>query len=340
MHDHELQFAIDDVRSDPKLHSSNDAFTPNKIILDKIYIAILLAALIFLIIVHYAFHLDQLSIEKKYLPLMPRFIMGMISVILVLLLLKVSKVYYLAKLRSHASRHHLMDLFKLLTRIILICIVLSVFYVNWYTAVVSLGLISVILGFALQTPVLSLIGWVYILVRKPYKIGDRIKVGEDAGDVIDIDFLDTTMWEVKGDRLSSDQHSGKIIRFPNSNILSASVFNYSWALFPFIYDEVIFYLPTNSNIGTISKILLEVAEEQLGQDYKEQLSFFKKLLHENKIPMEDISEDPQVYFKPNDPASLMAILVYPVMPKLSGEKSKSITQDVLRRLQENGMNDQ
>ena len=90
---------------------------------------------------------------------------------------------------------------------------------NWYTAVVSLGLISLILGFALQTPITSFIGWIYILVRKPYRVGDRIRIGEANGDVIDVSYLDTTLWEFGGEYLSTDHPSGRIIKFPNSNVL-------------------------------------------------------------------------------------------------------------------------
>jgi small-conductance mechanosensitive channel len=53
---------------------------------------------------------------------------------------------------------------------------LTIFFQNWYTAVVSFGLLSLILGFALQTPITSFIGWIYILVREPYRVGDRIKM--------------------------------------------------------------------------------------------------------------------------------------------------------------------
>jgi len=30
-------------------------------------------------------------------------------------------------------------------------------------------------------------------VREPYRVGDRIKIGNAAGDVIDVNYLDTTL---------------------------------------------------------------------------------------------------------------------------------------------------
>jgi amino acid transporter len=50
-------------------------------------------------------------------------------------------------------------------------------FINWYNAIVSLSVISLIFGFAMQTTLSSFIGWVYILVREPYRVGDRIRIG-------------------------------------------------------------------------------------------------------------------------------------------------------------------
>lgn len=110
-------------------------------------------------------------------------------------------------------------------------------FANWYTAVVSLGLVSLILGFALQTPITSFIGWIYILIRTPYRVGDRIRIGNATGDVIDVSYLDTTLWEFGGEYYLPITPSGRIIKFPNSSVLSTAVYNYSWPLFPFIWNE-------------------------------------------------------------------------------------------------------
>ena len=48
-----------------------------------------------------------------------------------------------------------------------------------------LGLLSAGLAIALQTPLVNLAGWAFILWRQPFKVGDRIQLGADRGDVID-----------------------------------------------------------------------------------------------------------------------------------------------------------
>ena len=46
-----------------------------------------------------------------------------------------------------------------------------------------------------------------------------IEHGEITGDVIDVGYLDTTLWEFGGQYLSSDHPSGRLIKFPNEKVL-------------------------------------------------------------------------------------------------------------------------
>jgi len=85
--------------------------------------------------------------------------------------------------RSHTKKisYNIIRLIRFLSFLIAGFIVISFLFAKWYTAAVSLGLFSLVLGFALQTPISSLIGWFYIIIRTPYRIGDRIQVGDFTG---------------------------------------------------------------------------------------------------------------------------------------------------------------
>jgi small-conductance mechanosensitive channel len=326
----DIQEALNDVESSSKRKKKH--LIPVSSTKEKFYVTVYLISLVALVIFHFAFKLDQLGIEKKYVPYLPHVITGGISVVLVLLLSTLFKIYYINEIKDRASRFNLTRLLHLVSRSILFFILLSVFYANWYTAVVSLGLISIVLGFALQTPILSFIGWVYILIRKPYKVGDRIKVGEDTGDVIDIDYLDTTMWEIKGENLSSNHPSGSIIRFPNSNILNASVFNYSWALFPYVFHEITFYVSYDADLSYISSTIKKIAEEELGKEQSKEINEYKTLLTHAHIDEENIKENPEVTFKPADNMWLQAILMYAVLPEDEREVQIRLTRKIFAEL--------
>jgi small-conductance mechanosensitive channel len=53
----------------------------------------------------------------------------------------------------------------LIVALLITLIAISVIFVNWYAALTALGVGSVIIGLAVQTPMKSFIGWIYILVR-------------------------------------------------------------------------------------------------------------------------------------------------------------------------------
>jgi small-conductance mechanosensitive channel len=245
---------------------------------------------------------------------------------------QVIKIFIISKLPSRVSRYNLRRVLTLLTLLVMIFIVISVLFVNWYTAFLSLGLISLILGFALQTPITSLIGWVYILVRTPYRVGDRIKIGEASGDVIDVSYLDTTLWEFGGEYLSSDHPSGRLIKFPNSNVLNEAVYNYSWPLFPYIWNEIKFSIAYESDLNFVATTMQEIAAQEIGTEMMERVKVFKNLLSRTPVNELDVKEAPVVLFRTNPNTWIDAIVRYLVHPKQSGRVKTNMTKKMLERL--------
>ena len=177
-------------------------------------------------------------IGSKFIPLIQseidlshRFLRGAALIIIVLAVAKSAKVYAIGRLDDAVTRFTLKRILYLVTGILIALIAISVIFVNWYAALTALGIGSIIMGLAVQTPAKSFIAWIYILVRQPYRVGDRIKIGDATGDVIDVGYLDTTLWEFGGQYISGDHPSGRVIRFPNEKVLDEIVWNYSWPLF-------------------------------------------------------------------------------------------------------------
>jgi small-conductance mechanosensitive channel len=210
--------------------------------------------------------------------------------------------------------------------------VLTILFQNWYTAVVSFGLLSLILGFALQTPITSFIGWIYILVREPYRVGDRIKIGTATGDVIEVNYLDTTLWEFGGDYLSTEHPSGRIIKFPNSTVLSSPVYNYTWPLFPYIWNEIRFHVAYNSDLEFIAATMKEVAEQEVGEEMMKQVEVFREILAQTPVNHVEVQERPVVMFRTSENTWLEAIVRYLVHPKEAGRVKSRLIMELLEKL--------
>ncbi|MCB0197625.1 MAG: mechanosensitive ion channel, partial [Anaerolineae bacterium] len=59
-----------------------------------------------------------------------------------------------------------------------------------------LGLASAGLAIAMQGPLTDLAGFLLIISRRPFEVGDRIEIDGHAGDVVDIRFLQFTLMEI------------------------------------------------------------------------------------------------------------------------------------------------
>jgi len=262
----------------------------------------------------------------------PRAVLGAIGIATVITVVKSIDVYLIDRITDPVSEYNLRRILKLLATCVVAFIVISVLFVNWYTAVVSLGVFSVILGLALQTTFTSFIGWIYILVRTPYRVGDRIKIGGATGDVIDVGYLDTTLWEFGGDLLSTDHPSGRVIKFPNANVLSSAVYNYSWPLFPYVWSEIKFHVAYESDLEFVSETMQDIAREELGEAMIERVRTYKNLLKETPVDELQVRERPNVIFRVSDNTWLEAIVRYLVPPREAGRIKTRLIKRMLERL--------
>jgi small-conductance mechanosensitive channel len=275
---------------------------------------------------------NVLPISQTTLARLHRYVLGAFAVAGVLTVSKGIEVYAISRLHNAVARYNLQRVLRLLVVAVCALILISVLFVNWYAAVVSLGLISLVLGFALQTPISSFIGWVYILLRAPFRVGDRIEISDLRGDVIDVSYLDTTVWEIGGRHLSTDHPSGRLIKFPNSNVLSGAVINYSWPLFPYIWNEIKVNVAYESDLEFVSSTMKRLAEEEVGEMMMEKVKVFRELLAKTPIDHLDVSEKPAVVFRVSDNTWIEAIVQYLVHPKEAGRVRTRLTRKILEAL--------
>src|SRR5205807_8035427 len=127
-----------------------------------------------------------------------RLLLGFALVVIVFVIAKSVRFYAIGRIEDSATLFTLRRILLLVAGLLIAAIAVSVVFVNWYPAVAALGVGSIIVGLAVQTPMKSFIAWIYILVRRPFQVGDRIQIGDATGDVIDVGYLDTTLWDSAG----------------------------------------------------------------------------------------------------------------------------------------------
>jgi small-conductance mechanosensitive channel len=298
---------------------------------DKFWLGTHAIVLVGLVVFYYVLQFRVFGFAARFIPFIQKVDKSAIAIVLLLAVAKTVDVYLIRRIHSPVSRYNLRRVAKLLFALFLIFAV--IFLQNWYTTVVSIGVLSLILGLAVQTPMTSFLGWIYILVRAPYRVGDRIKIAEATGDVIDVSYIDTTLWEFGGgDLLSTDHPTGRIIKFPNSKVLSSTVYNYSWPLFPYVWNEIKFSIAYESDLDFVAETMQRIAAEEVGEKMMKQVTVFRELLAQTPVDQLEVREYPSVLFRVNANTWLDAIVRYLVPPKEAGRVKTRLIKKLLAAL--------
>lgn len=139
-----------------------------------------------------------------------------------------------------------------------------------------LGLVSAGIAIALQDPIVDLAGWLFIVSRRPFVMGDRIQIGELLGDVVDIRIFQFSMLEIGGGRINAEQSTGRIIHVPNGEVFKKAVINTHQGL-PYIWNEIDVMITFESDWRRAKSLLMEIVEQlapdvsQAAQQYLRQV---------------------------------------------------------------------
>ncbi len=126
-----------------------------------------------------------------------------------------------------------------------------------------LGLLSAGIAIALRDPIVNLAGWGFLVWRRPFEVGDRVQIGDRAGDVIDIRIFQFTLLEI-GNWVNADQSTGRVIHVPNGDVFTQTLANYSKG-FRYIWNELSIVVTFESDWEK-AKGLLEEINRRHGED--------------------------------------------------------------------------
>lgn len=123
-----------------------------------------------------------------------------------------------------------------------------------------LGLVSAGIAIALADVLKNMAGWIFILSRRPFQVGDRIEVTGLKGDVVDIRLFRFTLMEVQG-WVEAEQSTGRLVHVPNGVVFNQAVANYTEG-FAYVWEETPVLVTFESDWKLAEKLILESLEEQ------------------------------------------------------------------------------
>ena len=167
----------------------------------------------------------------------------------------------------------------------------------------------------------------YINIKKPFELEDRIEIDGIKGDVVSIRTLGFEILEV-GDRVNAEQSTGWIFHIPNYLIFTKPLKNYTKA-FKYIWDEVTIKVPLDADIEKTKTILYDIIENN---------EILKTIPRKMEDAVADVILEYRIYYNHLDPIIYTKIvdshvelyLRYIVHPK----KARNVQDDIYLKILE------
>lgn len=238
-------------------------------------------------------------------------------------------------LRTATKRraHDVRNVLRLVFGGVGIIALLGVLTDQWIGVLLSLGVVGFAITFALQQPLLSLLGWFYIMVKRPYSVGDRVRIGDTKGDVIEVDFLVTTIWEIGGELVSTNQPSGRVVTVPNSMVLSSEVTNFGGGGSQYVWNELQLQVSYETDVDVATQIMIEEADAVVGKEMADSIADFRERLAETPVELE-VTDGPSVNVTQGE--SWIELRLRYIVPPRQGTRIKNrLYKQILARFNEN-----
>ena len=153
------------------------------------------------------------------------------------------------------------------------------------------------LTLALRELIFNFFAGIYIKMRKPFAIEDRIEINNIIGDVVNINALSFEVLEVN-DKSNGEQSTGRIISFPNGFALNNPVKNYVKE-FKYIWDELNVRITLDSDIKKTKNILYRIVNNN---------EIVKNIPKKMENEINNISIDYRIYFNKLKPIIYTSIV--------------------------------
>ena len=250
-------------------------------------------------------------------------------ILVIIIIQRLVKRFLLRKISDIKIKYQWQKI-SLYIAVFLIILFLINTWLNIFGSVATfLGLISAGIAIALKDPLVNMVAWLFILIRQPFKVGDRIQIGDIAGDVIDIRLFQFSLNEI-GNWVDAEQSTGRIIHIPNGKVFTDAQSNYT-AGFEYIWHEIPVLLTFESNWKKAKKILTDVVTEhgvKLSQEAEKQIKAAARtfLIFYNKLT-------PIVYTTVKDSGVLLT-LRYMCNPRERRSMEEKMWEDILNKFAE------
>ncbi len=175
------------------------------------------------------------------------------------LIRRIGRLFLARAVEDRVSQYRWRKTFVYLTMTIASVFILAIWVDGLSQVGTFLGLVSAGVAIALKDILVDIAGWLILMTKPPFEVGDRIQIGPHSGDVVDTSLLNFHLLEI-GNWVDSDQSTGRLIRIPNSKIITDPISNYT-SEFPFLWHEVPVVFTFESDWRRAKELMLKMVTE-------------------------------------------------------------------------------
>jgi small-conductance mechanosensitive channel len=214
---------------------------------------------------------------------------------------------------------------------ILILVFLGVIWVAGLERLATFaGILGAGLAVALHDTIANIAGFLFIILRRPFEVGDRIEIEGVAGDVIDIRLFQFSLLEI-GNWVDADQSTGRIVQVPNGKVLRAATASFNKG-FEYIWHEIPVLITFESDWKKAKGILEDIVDEDtfvVAEEVERQVqrAASRYLIYSGKVT-------PIVYTTVRDSGVLLTVR-YMTKPKTRRGTEQQLWEQILERFAEN-----
>jgi small-conductance mechanosensitive channel len=223
----------------------------------------------------------------------------------------------------------------LVRRIVLWALVIAIIGSSFASELGSLvtfaGLITAGLAVAMQSILVSVVGYFFLIGKYGIRVGDRVQIGAVSGEVIELGLVRMHLMELNDHGLLGP--TGRVVAFANS-----IVFQSSGGLFKQIpgvniaWHETTMKLPSGSDSAAIKTKMLEAVNEVINE-YRVEIERQTKEIQRSTASVSAGDAHPQVTLK-FSVEGVEALVRYPVHLEHAAEIDERVSRELLRVLSE------
>lgn len=224
-------------------------------------------------------------------------ILSLISFFVIKLIKKIIEIISLHFEKNTKKRYSRNQKYNIVLDIIL--------FVSWYVIwseyldkfITIISFISAALTLALREIVFNFFAGIYIKIKKPFSIEDRIEINNTIGDVINLNSINFEVLEINN-KEHGEQSTGRIVTFPNSVALTTPIKNYVKE-FKYIWDEIVVKIDLDSDLKKTKNVLYKIINNN---------EIVKSIPQKMEKEIDNISIDYRIYFNKLKPIIYTSIV--------------------------------